>query len=98
MQLGPPIRATRRSQELDELVDSFNRMRERLKMAVDELNEMQQTLESKVVERTEQLRAAHRKLLQADRLASLGNWPPAWPTKSTIPFPACSIFPSCSNA
>src|SRR5208282_1683894 len=45
----------------------------RLKVAVDELNEMQQTLESKVVERTEQLRAAHRKLLQADRLASLGQ-------------------------
>ena len=34
---------------------------------------MQQTLESKVEERTEQLRAAHRKLLQADRLASLGQ-------------------------
>jgi C4-dicarboxylate-specific signal transduction histidine kinase len=48
-------------------------MRERLKIAVDDLNEMQQTLESKVVERTEQLRAAHRKLLQADRLASLGQ-------------------------
>ena len=48
-------------------------MRERLKIAVDELNEMQQTLESKVVERSEQLRAAQRKLLQADRLASLGQ-------------------------
>lgn len=73
MQLDRPIRIRRGSQELDELVDSFNRMRERLKLAVDDLNEMQQTLESKVVERTEQLRAAHRKLLQADRLASLGQ-------------------------
>ena len=73
MQLDRPIQIRRRSQELDELVDSFNRMRERLKLAVDDLNEMQQTLESKVVERTEQLRAAHRKLLQADRLASLGQ-------------------------
>jgi two-component system NtrC family sensor kinase len=73
MQLDRPIQIRRSSQELDELVDSFNRMRERLKIAVDDLNEMQQTLESKVVERTEQLRAAHRKLLQADRLASLGQ-------------------------
>jgi two-component system NtrC family sensor kinase len=73
MQLDRPIQIRRRSQELDELVDSINRMRERLKIAVDDLNEMQQTLESKVVERSEQLRAAHRKLLQADRLASLGQ-------------------------
>jgi len=73
MQLDRPIEILRRSQELDELVDSINRMRERLKVAVDELNEMQQTLESKVAERTQQLQAAHRKLLQADRLASLGQ-------------------------
>jgi two-component system NtrC family sensor kinase len=73
MQLDRPLQIPRRSQELDELVDSFNRMRERLKLAVDDLNEMQQTLESKVEERTEQLRTAHRKLLQADRLASLGQ-------------------------
>ena len=73
MQLDRPIEIRRRSQELDELVDSFNLMRERLKLAVDDLNEMQQTLESKVAERTEQLRAAQGKLLQADRLASLGQ-------------------------
>jgi two-component system NtrC family sensor kinase len=73
MQLDRPLQIPRRSQELDELVDSFNRMRERLKLAVDDLNEMQQTLESKVVERTGQLRAAQGKLLQADRLASLGQ-------------------------
>ena len=30
MELDRPIEITRRSQELDELVDSFNRMRERL--------------------------------------------------------------------
>jgi two-component system, NtrC family, sensor kinase len=73
MQLDRTIEISRRSQELDELVDSFNRMRERLKVAVDELNEMQQTLESKVAERTAQLQVAHRKLLQNDRLASLGQ-------------------------
>jgi two-component system, NtrC family, sensor kinase len=73
MQLDRTIEISRRSQELDELVDSFNRMRERLKVAVDELNEMQQNLESKVAERTAQLQLAHRKLLQNDRLASLGQ-------------------------
>lgn len=73
MELDRPIEITRRSQELDELVDSFNAMRERLKSAVAELNEMQQTLENKVEERTEQLQAAQRKLVQSDRLATLGQ-------------------------
>jgi two-component system NtrC family sensor kinase len=73
MELDRPITIARRSQELDELVDSFNRMRERLKLAVDELNEMQQTLEIKVDERTQQLKAAQRKLIQSDRLATLGQ-------------------------
>jgi len=73
MELDRPIQIVRRSQELDELVDSFNRMRERLKLAVAELNEMQQTLESKVDERTRQLQVAQRKLVQSDRLATLGQ-------------------------
>ena len=73
MDLDRPIGITRRSQEIDELVDSFNRMRERLKLAVAELNEMQQTLESKVEERTRQLQAAQSKLVQSDRLATLGQ-------------------------
>ncbi len=73
MELDQHIVITQRSQELDALVDSFNRMRERLKLAVAELNEMQQTLESKVELRTQQLQTAQRKLLQADRLASLGQ-------------------------
>ena len=73
MELDRPIRITRRSQELNELVDSFNLMRERLKVAIDKQNEMQQTLESKVEERTQQLRTAQKKLVQSDRLASLGQ-------------------------
>ncbi|MGB8582104.1 MAG: ATP-binding protein [Candidatus Sulfotelmatobacter sp.] len=73
MELDRPIEISRRSQELDELVDSFNGMRERLKSAVAQLNEMQQTLEIKVEERTAQLQAAQRKLVQADRLSSLGE-------------------------
>jgi two-component system, NtrC family, sensor kinase len=73
MELDRPIGIAKGSQELDELVDSFNRMRERLKLAVAELNEMQQTLESKVEERTQQLQSAQHKLIQADHLASLGQ-------------------------
>ena len=75
MELDRPITigAARGSQELDELVDSFNRMRERLKVAVAELNDMQSTLESKVDERTQQLKAAQKKLVQSDRLATLGQ-------------------------
>jgi two-component system NtrC family sensor kinase len=73
MDLDQHIAISERSQELDELVDSFNRMRERLKLAVSELNDMQQTLESKVEERTQQLQTAQRKLVQSDRLASLGQ-------------------------
>jgi two-component system NtrC family sensor kinase len=66
MDLDRPIEIVHRSQELDELVTSFNVMRERVKT-------MTQTLETKVAERTEQLNAAHQKLLHADRLASLGQ-------------------------
>jgi len=73
MELDRPIEITRRSQELDDLADSFNVMRVRLKLAVAELNEMQQTLENKVEERTKQLQAAQRKLVQSDRLSSLGQ-------------------------
>ena len=75
MELDQPldIGDARGTQELDELVDSFNRMRERLKLAVAELNDMQQTLEDKVDERTQQLKAAQRKLVQSERLATLGQ-------------------------
>jgi two-component system NtrC family sensor kinase len=75
MDLDQPIDIgnARGTQELDELVDSFNRMRERLKLAVAELNDMQQTLEDKVDERTLQLKAAQRKLVQSERLATLGQ-------------------------
>ena len=75
MDLDQPIDIgnARGTQELDELVDSFNRMRERLKLAVAELNDMQQTLEEKVEVRTQQLKVAQRKLIQSERLATLGQ-------------------------
>jgi two-component system, NtrC family, sensor kinase len=59
--------------ELGELAGSFDAMRERLRIAVTDLNQLTQSLEAKVEERTEQLKVAQQKLLQADRLASLGQ-------------------------
>ncbi len=72
MQLDQPI-AIDSSEELAELARSFNLMRERLQVAISETNQFAQSLETKVMERTEQLKVAHQKLLQSDRLASLGQ-------------------------
>lgn len=73
MELDKPIAIKHRSVEMDELVSSFNIMRERLRGAMAELNQFTQSLEEKVNQRTEQLRTAHQKLLHSDRLASLGQ-------------------------
>jgi len=59
--------------QLNELAQSFETMRVRLRHALAELNEFAQQLETKIKERTEQLDAANRKLVQSDRLASLGQ-------------------------
>ena len=72
MQLDRPIEI-HSSEELDELANSFNVMRERLLQSTEENNQFMQKLETKVEERTEQLRTAHRKLFQTDRMASLGQ-------------------------
>ncbi len=48
-------------------------MRDRLREALFEINRGAQELEAKVAERTAQLQQAQRRLLQADRLASLGQ-------------------------
>jgi len=58
---------------LDELAHSFDTMRERLREALGEINQFTLKLESKVEERTQQLKAAQKKLVQSDRLASLGQ-------------------------
>jgi two-component system NtrC family sensor kinase len=71
--LDKPIDIGRTSEELDELARSFNAMQERLRLAMAEINQFTQSLETKVEERTEQLKIAHQKLLQSDRLASLGT-------------------------
>jgi two-component system NtrC family sensor kinase len=59
--------------ELGELAASFNIMQERLKAALAEINEFTQTLERKVAERGRQLSLAQQKLIQSDRMASLGQ-------------------------
>ena len=61
------------SRELWSLAYSFNEMRDRLREALGEINQAAQVLEAKVAERTAQLQQAQRRLLQADRLASLGQ-------------------------
>lgn len=73
MDLDKPISIRNKSLELEELEESFNLMRERLRTALGELNEAANLLEARVEERTEQLNAAHQKLLHNDRLASLGQ-------------------------
>jgi two-component system NtrC family sensor kinase len=72
MDLEHPIEITS-SRELWSLANSFNLMRDRLREALGEINRAAQELEAKVAERTAQLQQAQRRLLQADRLASLGQ-------------------------
>ncbi|MBM4167717.1 MAG: HAMP domain-containing protein [Ignavibacteria bacterium] len=72
MQLDKPIEVKATS-ELADLARSFNQMREKLNRALAELNEITQGLEAKVEERTQQLKETHEKLIQTDRLVSLGQ-------------------------
>ena len=73
MELDKPLDIVGSSEELDELARSFDVMRDRLRTALGEINQFTQNLETKVEERTQQLKAAQKKLLQSDRLASLGQ-------------------------
>ena len=73
MELDRPLEFVSGSEELDELARSFDLMRERLGTALAEINQFTQKLENKVEERTQQLKAAQKKLVQNDRLASLGQ-------------------------
>jgi len=73
MELDTPLDIVDSSEELDELARSFDVMRGRLRTALAEINQFTQNLETKVEERSAQLKAAQKKLLQSDRLASLGQ-------------------------
>jgi len=72
MDLEQPIAIDARD-EVAELARSFDVMRARLRDAMLEIGRFTQELESKVVQRTDQLRATQRKLVESDRLASLGQ-------------------------
>ncbi len=73
MDLDQPLRGTDTDDELGQLARSFDAMRLRLRTALKELNQFAQSLETKVQDRTRQLEVAQRKLMQTDRLASLGQ-------------------------
>jgi len=73
MELDKPLDIAGNSEELDELARSFDVMRDRLRTALAEINSFTQSLETKVEDRTQQLKSAHQKLLQSDRLVSLGE-------------------------
>lgn len=73
MELDKPIEYVGGSEELDDLARSFDVMRGRLRSALAEINQFTQNLEAKVEERTRQLQAAQKKLVQTDRLATLGQ-------------------------
>jgi two-component system NtrC family sensor kinase len=72
LDLDHPVEAGS-SREIWDLARSFNAMRDRLGEAMAEINEAAQALEAKVEDRTRQLKEAHQRLMQADRLASLGQ-------------------------
>jgi two-component system NtrC family sensor kinase len=73
MQLDTPIEVRGASQEIEDLAQSFSLMRRRLQTSIAEQEKFAETLEAKVEERTAQLKAAQTKLMQSDRLASLGQ-------------------------
>ncbi len=73
MDLERPVEVPAHAGEVTELAKSFDLMRVRLKDAMAEINQFTQRLETKVAERTRELKAAHQKLMQTDRLASLGQ-------------------------
>lgn len=73
MELDKPLDFGHSSEELDEMARTFDVMRDRLRTALAEINQFTQNLETKVEERTQQLKAAQKKLLHSDRLASLGQ-------------------------
>ncbi|MBE0566292.1 MAG: HAMP domain-containing protein [Krumholzibacteria bacterium] len=69
---GAPVRVEAED-ELGELAHSFAVMQERLRASDEQVREFTETLERQVEERTQRLRETERKLIQNDRLASLGQ-------------------------
>ncbi len=59
--------------EIAEMADSFNRMVDRLEDSYREMEKLNRTLEERVKERTRELEEAQTQLLQAEKLASIGQ-------------------------
>jgi two-component system, NtrC family, sensor kinase len=59
--------------ELGDLARSFQSMQDRISASNQQIREFTETLERKVEERTQQLQRTEQKLIQSDRLASLGQ-------------------------
>ncbi len=91
MELDQPIDHRLDPRAVDELVDSFNGMRERLREAVAEINDGAQELEAKVAERTAQLKARPSgACCRPTAWLRWASWPPAWRTRSTTRSRECS--------
>ena len=67
-------RDSKGNDELHELENSFNQMRERLKTYYDSLRLLNAELENRVTERTSALTKSESQLNEAQSLAHLGNW------------------------
>jgi len=61
------------SDELGSLAASFNRMTEQLKKAREENQQWTRTLEARVLEKTGELERAYHRLVQSEKMASLGK-------------------------
>ena len=72
MKLDHPVVADS-NDEIGDLAKSFDTMRLHLLDAREEIEDFTRNLEEKVEERTQQLDATQKKLMQTDRLASLGR-------------------------
>jgi two-component system NtrC family sensor kinase len=65
--------ASRSTDELGELAETFNRMTDDLAKAEEQNRAWANTLEQKVKEKTEDLERAHARMVLVERMASLGN-------------------------
>jgi two-component system NtrC family sensor kinase len=61
------------SDEIGQLMNSWNDMTLKLKQAYDQLEEYGRTLEKRVQEKTEELENAHQRMLLVEKMASLGK-------------------------
>lgn len=59
--------------EVSELAEAFNRMSASLETAMNEISEWNRLLEKRVQEKTEELERIHRRMVQVEKLAAMGQ-------------------------